>query len=295
MIKMIILWLCGGLWWLSDMVLKPKHLSCERIFRMEAKLGKFNQELYEKTWKMKFSVLSDYGYLLSCELLEPQTPTGNKTAILCHGFSHSKYGSLIYAEIFLKLGYRVIIYDHRNHGLSGKAYTSMGYYEKFDLKKVVDWCVKRFGPEVRIVTHGESMGAATVLLHLGIDTRVSCVIADCAYSDLKELLKYQSRTIYHMPLFFIPIESLITYLRAGFWYREVAPIRIVSRTDVPILFIHGKNDSYVPTSMSRQLYACKKDKKAIYLVAGAAHAESCMKNRSGYTKRVEEFLEKYIK
>lgn len=295
MIKMLILWLCGGLWWLSDLVLRPKHLSCERIFQMEAKQGKFSQEFYEKTWKVRFSVLSDFGYQLSCELLEPSTPDGNKTAILCHGFSHSKYGSLIYAEIFLKLGYRVIIYDHRNHGLSGKAYTSMGYYEKFDLKKVVDWCVKHFGPEVQIVTHGESMGAATVLMHLGIDTRVSCVIADCAYSDLKELLKHQSRTIYHMPLFLIPIESLITYLRAGFWYREVSPIQIVSRTEVPILFIHGKKDNYVPTSMARQLYACKKDKKALYLVAGAVHAQSCMKNRSGYTKRVEEFLAKYIK
>lgn len=295
MIKMLILWLCGGLWWLSDLVLKPKHLSCERIFQMEAKLGKFNQDTYEKTWKIRFSVISDFGYQLSCELLEPSTVDGNKTAILCHGFSHSKYGSLIYAEIFLKLGYRVIIYDHRNHGLSGKAYTSMGYYEKFDLKKVVDWCVKHYGPEVRIVTHGESMGAATVLMHLGIDSRVSCVIADCAYSDLKELLKHQSRTLYHMPLFLIPIESLITYLRAGFWYREVSPIQIVSRTDVPILFIHGKKDTYVPTEMSKQLYACKKNKKAIYLVAGAVHAQSCMKNRSGYTKRVEEFLRKYIK
>ncbi len=295
MLMVMILWFCIALWWMSDLILKPKHLSCELGFRMEAKLGKFSREYYEKTRKTRFSALSDFGYLLSCELLEPPTPLSNRVAILSHGFSHSKYGSLIYAEIFLQLGYRVIIYDHRNHGLSGKAYTSMGYYEKYDLKNIVDWCVNHFGPEPSIVTHGESMGAATVLLHLEIDQRVSCVIADCAYSDLKELLKHQLRTFYHVPVFLIPIESLITYLRAGFWYREVSPIKIVSRTKVPILFIHGKRDDYVPTRMSKQMYACKQGKKAIYLVAKAAHAQSCIRNRSGYTKRVEEFLAKHVK
>ncbi len=278
------------------MVLKPKYLSCDKIYEMEASQGRFHKDFYEKTRKTRFSVLSDFGYLLSCELLEPQESTPEaykKLAILCHGFSHSKYGSLIYAEIFLKLGYTVIIYDHRNHGSSGKACTSMGFYEKYDLNKIVDWCYNRFGQNLYLVTHGESMGAATVILHLGIDDRVRCVIADCAYSDLRQLLRHQLKTYYHLPLFLVPVESLITFLRAGFWYRQVSPIRIVSRTEKPILFIHGKRDGYVPTYMSKQMYACKKDKKAIYLVAGAVHARSCMQNRSGYAERIEAFLHRY--
>ncbi len=292
MVKYLFLWFAAGLWWLTDLVLKPKHLSCDKIFRMEARLGRFNREAYERTDKQKFTVLSDFGYLLSCELLEPER-AGDKLAILCHGFSHSKYGSLIYAELFLRLGYRVVIYDHRNHGLSGKAYTSMGYFEKYDLKKIVDWCCNRFGPETKMITHGESMGGATVILHSEIDSRIRCVISDCAYSDLKELLKHQLKTYYHLPKLLIPLESLITYLRAGFWYRDVSPIKVVSRIDTPILFIHGKKDCFVPATMAKQMYDCKKDKKALYLVAGAAHAQSCLKNRAGYAKRVDEFLQKY--
>ncbi|TAH66915.1 MAG: alpha/beta hydrolase [Anaerolineaceae bacterium] len=308
MLEMLLVWLGGGLWFLSSMVLHPKKLSCDRIYRMEAKSGKFNEAAYKSTKKRRFMISSDYGYYLSCEILEPEEPIDSRQctrygtwyqkqtpiAILCHGFSQGKYRSLMYAEIFLKLGFKVLIYDHRNHGLSGKAFTSMGYYEKFDLKRLVDWCYDTYGPNCSIVTHGVSMGAATVLLHLEIDKRVICTIADCAYSDLKELLKHQVKHYYHMPILLIPLESFITYLRAGFWYGEVSPIRVISKVDTPVLFIHGKRDKYVPTEMSRQMYNCKKHKKAIYLVAKAAHAQSCITNRKSYEERVSSFLKKYF-
>lgn len=309
MLKILLFWIVGGMWWLSNMVLRPKKLSCDKIYRIEAKTGKFNEIAYKNTKKRKFMITSDYGYNLSCELLQQpdgtpdgaryqhnwcQAPNPDVIAIICHGFSQGKYKSLIYAEIFLKLGFDVLIYDQRNHGLSGRAYTSMGYYEKYDLKKIVDWCCNTYGNDCKIITHGESMGAATALLHLGIDKRVICTIADCAYSDLKELLKHQIKYFYHMPLLLVYLESIVTYLRAGFWYGQVSPIDVVSKVDTPILFIHGKKDDYVPTEMSKRMYNSKKRRKALYLVAGAAHARSCVVNRKEYEKRVSEFVKKYI-
>jgi fermentation-respiration switch protein FrsA (DUF1100 family) len=280
-------------------------LSYKKGFNREVHCGKFNAEAYEKGTKKTFFIKSDFGYILSCELLNPQVESSmvteggfsqkvHKIAILCHGLGYAKYGSLKYAEIFIKLGFTVLIYDHRNHGLSGKAHTSMGFYEKYDLKKVIDWCVEQYGPDCKIVTHGESMGAATVLLHLGIDDRVDCAIADCAYSDLKQLLHHQLKTFYHLPCFLIPIESCITYLRAGFWYKAVSPIKIISQTDTPIMLIHGKIDNLVPAKMSKQMYESIKKNKAIYLVAGAKHAESYCVNKVGYEKRVEAFLNTFL-
>lgn len=308
MFKMLLVWLSGGIWFFSNMVLRPKKLSCEKIFKMEAKKGRFDETAYKRTTKERFMVSSVYGYSLSCELLEPESGSqqlesndnGGQTsvdipiAILCHGFSTGKYRSLIYAQMFLRLGFKVLIYDHRNHGLSGKAYTSMGYYEKYDLKKLVDWCYDTYGSNCRIVTHGESMGAATALLHLGIDKRVVCTIADCAYSDLKELLKHQIKRYYHMPTLLLSIESLITYLRAGFWFGQVSPISVVRGVETPILFIHGKKDKYVPTEMSEKMYQSKKDRKALYLVAGATHAGSCVTNRKGYETVLGMFIKRYL-
>jgi fermentation-respiration switch protein FrsA (DUF1100 family) len=303
MFKIFLVWLGGSIWCLSNMILHPKKLSCHKIYKIEAKRGSFDEGMYKRTRKKRFMLLSEYGYLISCELLEPEEASRSRyhirqktpIAILCHGFSQGKYRSLIYAEIFLKLGFKVLIYDHRNHGLSGRAHTSMGHYEKYDLKKLVDWCYDNYGPDCRVVTHGVSMGAATALLHLGIDKRVVCTIADCAYSDLKELLAHQIRSYYHMPTLLVPLESLITFLRAGFWYGQVSPISVVERVDTPILFIHGKRDRYVPTEMSRNMYKTKKNHKAIYLVAGATHAQSCVVNKKGYENIIKAFIDKYIR
>jgi fermentation-respiration switch protein FrsA (DUF1100 family) len=308
MLELILLSLGGFLWRLSDMVLKPRRLSYDSICKAEEKRGRFNRSRYDALRKYEFILASDFGYPLSCVMLTPDScnlrsdstlPDGKadicrRIAVLCHGFNSSKCASFIYAEMFLKMGFTVIIYDHRNHGLSGKSFTSMGYYERYDLRKVIDWCYDKFGDNIKIVTHGESMGGATVLLHLEIDDRVKCVIADCAYSDLTLLLRHQLKIFYHFPMFLIPVESMLTFLRAGFKYKQVSPIRVVRAANTPILFIHGKRDNYVPTWMSRQMYDAKKDRKAIYLVSGARHAQSFFVNRAGYRRVVEGFLSSYL-
>ena len=326
MVRFTGLWIFEWLWCLCDLLLKPRKLSYQKGYQKEADCGKLDTKAYESWTKRRFTLPSDFGYRISCELIEPKgeeegdsadtiepkweeedNPAGatepkgreklednsKKIAILCHGLGCAKYHSIKYVELFLKLGFTVLIYDHRNHGRSGRALTSMGFYEKFDLRSVLDWCCDHYGDQCRFVTHGESMGAATVLLHLGIDHRVSCAIADCSYADLKQLLKHQLKEFYHLPSFLIPVESLLTYLRAGFWYREVSPISVVAMTDTPILFIHGKIDIMVPASMSKKMYAVKRQDKALYLVAGAKHAQSYCKNKEGYQSTIRKFLSRY--
>jgi fermentation-respiration switch protein FrsA (DUF1100 family) len=294
LLRFIGIWCFELLWCLADLIIKPRMLSYEKGFQREVNCNKFDLKTYRSMEKQAFHIKSDYGYILSCELVEAPERKEKKIVILCHGLGYAKYGSIKYMEMFLRLGFSVLMYDHRNHGQSGKAFTSMGFYEKYDLKRVVDWCYGRYGDECRVITHGESMGASTVLLHLGIDDRVKCAIADCAYSDLVILLRHQLKQYYHLPCFLIPYVSCLTYLRAGFWYGEVSPIRTICGVDTPVLFIHGKRDNFVPTEMSRRMYECKKRNKAIYLVAKARHAESYCKNKDGYEKRVAEFLKTYM-
>lgn len=295
MILIVGVWMFEWLWCLSNMIVKPRMLPYGKGYQREIKCNKVDTLEYYSWDKEIFTLKSDYGYRLSCELLDGRENknSGEKIAILCHGLGYAKYSGIKYAKMFFRLGYQVIIYDHRNHGYSGKAHTSMGFYEKYDLKKLVDWCYERYGDKCTIVTHGESMGAATVLMHLGIDRRVDYAIADCAYSDLTQLLCHQLKQYYHLPCFLIPIESFLTYLRAGFWYNEVSPIQVVRHSLTPVLFIHGKIDNLVPADMTRQMYHNKKKYKAMYLVAGAKHAGSYCKNSKGYEKVVERFLNRY--
>ncbi|MBP1753905.1 MAG: hypothetical protein H6Q59_303, partial [Firmicutes bacterium] len=167
MIIIVGIWMIEWLWCLSNLIVKPRMLPYGKGYQREVRCNKVNSEEYYSWDKEIFTLKSNYGYLLSCERLDgrdsiakEKSENKKKIAILCHGLGYAKYSGIKYATMFFRLGYQIIIYDHRNHGYSGKAHTSMGYYERYDLKRIVDWCMDRYGTDCEIITHGESMGAA---------------------------------------------------------------------------------------------------------------------------------------
>lgn len=285
-------------WLLTNIILKPKTWPSEHIYNDEVSRKRLDEEFYNYIEKEEFQVASKYGYDLKGIILsneETNKPENSqKVAVLCHGYTWGKEGAIVYAQMLMELGFTAVIYDHRNHGASGKAYTTMGYYEKFDLKTIIDYCFERFGDDIKIITHGESMGAATVLCHLAIDNRVTCAISDCGYSDLRELQKYQLKTFYHLPAgVFMPIANIILKLRAGFWIKEVSPKVGAINSETPILFIHGEEDDYVPTYMSQNMYDARTGIKELYICKEAKHAESCVVDPIRYRQVIIKFLDKY--
>lgn len=266
----LIIMICS--WLVSNILLKPKKRLREKLFQREIDNGRLMEDLYQSWSKKDFTIRSRYGYNLSCQMINNEISEKQyeqaygkiRFAIICHGFSCDKSSSMMYAELFLKRGITVIAYDQRNHGLSGSALTSMGYYEKFDLQTIVDWCFEKYGTNISIVTHGEAMGAATVLTHLAIDGRVRCAISDCSFSNLKQVVNYQLKNYYHIPKIpFLPIARLLIKMRADFWIEDVVPIDGVIQSNAPILFIHGQEDKYIPSSMSKEMYDEKADKKEL--------------------------------
>lgn len=301
-IIILIIAVIAGSWVLSNVLLKPRVIKYDKLYQREIQEGRLTEKVYQGWSKKDFIIKSRYGYDLSCQMINDEISsrqfespnTKLRIAIICHGYTCGKYSSMMYAELFLKRGITVLTYDHRNHGLSGKAHTSMGYYEKFDLQTVIDWCFETYGTNISIVAHGESMGAATVLSHLAIDGRIRCVIADCSYSDLRKQVKHLLKYRYHIPKFpFLYLARFIIRLRAGFWIDDVVPIDGAVRSNAPILFIHGLEDNFVPCSMSKEMYDAKPDRKELYLAPNARHAESCQKNREEYGQFVNDFLDKY--
>jgi fermentation-respiration switch protein FrsA (DUF1100 family) len=194
-------------------------------------------------------------------------------------------------DMFLKRGFAVFIYDHRNHGLSGGKNTSFGYYEKFDLKKCTDWLFDKLGKDIIVGLHGESMGAGTVLQNIAIDQRIKFCIDDCGYSDAQDLFKHRLEKDYNiknLPL--IKLSSKLSKIRAGWNFKDVSPITTLPKIEIPILFIHGEEDDYVPTFMCNQMYSVKKGYKDIYIATGAGHAEAYWKNKDEYEKKIDGFL-----
>jgi fermentation-respiration switch protein FrsA (DUF1100 family) len=277
-------------YYFTKVSLLPTNTAYEETFKIEVEKGLIDEIKFKSMKKEEVYIKSDYGYNLSGYWI--RNNNANRTMIICHGYTYSLYGSVKYMDMFLKRGYNILIYNHRYHGTSGGDNCSLGYYEKMDLKFCVDWVKARLGEESIIGTHGESMGAATALMHAAIDDRISFVIADCPFESVYEQFKHRLKIEYKLPAVpFLNFSNLFTKLRINTFYKDIAPIRVIDKIKQPVLFIHGDQDQYIPPSHSEHMFALKDGPKALYLAKGADHAEAFATDKELYVKTVYSFLD----
>ncbi len=284
------------------MVFDPGRMGYEEALAMEVEKGNVELHANGMLERESYTVGSPQGYQLRCEnysspVVIAATKRGEqrRAIVLTHGHSFNRAGSLKYVPMFLGHGYEVIVYDHRACGDSGGRYTTMGVREADDLGAVVADVRRRLGDSCFVGLHGESMGAATAILRAATDQSLGFVIADCSFSDLHKLLAIRLKASYHLPPFpLLNIAEIVARLIAGFSFRQASPVNALRKADgapqVPMLFIHGEADDYVPASMALELQAAKKGIAELYLVKGAAHALSFDTDRTAYAARVGQFL-----
>lgn len=268
----------------------PKVMRYEETYHRMVREGKIDPVEFDAWTKEEITIRSPFGYNLHGFYFPMEG--ARKTIVIVHGITWSLFGSVPYMAIFRKRGYNVLIYDQRTHGLSGGENCTFGLFEKYDLKTVVDYALARLGPGGIVGTHGESLGAATVLQHAGIDPRLSFAIADCPYSDLYPLFAYRLKMEYHLPAFpLLDVASQICYRMCGMKFSEVRPIEAVRNLETPVMFCHGVEDDYIPPQMSVDMQqARRKGLTRLYLAPNARHAQAYWNNREEYDQKVGQFL-----
>lgn len=286
----VLLAFLGASAYLARVALYPKVTQYEETYRREVEAGKIVPEEFDSWTKEEISIRSPYGYALHGFYFP--LPGAQKTVVLVHGITWSLFGSVKYMPIFRRRGFNILIYDQRTHGRSGGSTCTFGFYEKYDLKAVIDWALARLGPGGQVGTHGESLGGATVLQHAGIDPRLSFVVADCPYSDLYAQLAYRLRVEYHLPAFpLLEGASLVSYWITRMRFREVRPLEAIRGVATPMLFCHGAEDNYILPQMSIDMAQAKQNGLArLYLAPHARHAEAYWNNRAEYDQQVGDFL-----
>lgn len=277
-----------------DIVMKAKRKTFERIQGQEP-YDQRGFEAYENLWDRHEFVLPVEGAEISGEyILNPDAPVGRKkVAIICHGHTVMRASDLKYAWMFYRLGYQIIIFDERYFGKSTGKYCTLGMMESKDIGALERFAREVFGEDAFIALHGESMGAASALLSLDYETP-DLVIADCPFRTTREQLDGVARKrigIFRIPALFFG--RFIGLARAGYDYTKINPCEAVKKADVPICFIHGLADSYIPCEHSQKMYAdCKNPLSELHLVPEAEHALSVAVDFEGYVKRIENFVRK---
>ena len=138
------------------------------------------------------------------------------------------------------------------------------------------------------------MGSATVMLLCGTELpqNVKGAVADCGYTSVRDEFAYHLHKM-HVPRFpVIETVDLWTKCFAGYRFVDVRPIDAVRRAKLPMLFIHGEADDFVPTEMVYDLYEACGSEKYLLTVPGAGHSESYQKNSALYEDAFGAFLER---
>ncbi|MCJ8012867.1 alpha/beta hydrolase [Paenibacillus sp. KQZ6P-2] len=236
------------------------------------------------------------GLTLSGYYIPAEQPS-YRTVILVHGYSSQGKEMGAFAKLYHGMGFHVLMPDNRGHGQSGGSYIGFGWPDRQDIMQWIHYILAKSGPRMQIVLHGVSMGGATVLSTSGehLPEQVKCIVSDCAYTSVKDILTYQLKQMYKLPPFpLLPATSLVCKLRAGYFFGEGSALKQVAKTHLPILFIHGDQDTFVPYEMVHRLFAVAAGEKELYVVPGAVHANAYFMDKQEYKDRISRFLGRYL-
>lgn len=224
------------------------------------------------------------------------TQNSNKWAIVVHGYGGSGKLMSDKSKYFYDMGYNVLIPDLRGHGKSEGDYIGMGWKDRLDIISWINFIIKE-NPNAEIVLHGTSMGAATVLMTSGenLPSNVKAIVADCAYTSAWDEFSYQLETYLKVPSYYIlNVTNMVTKLKAGYSLKEASALESVKKATVPILFIHGDKDKFVPYSMMDKLYDATSSPKEKLTIDGGEHANSDLVSPFLYWLTLEDFLNQYV-
>lgn len=224
------------------------------------------------------------------------TQNSNKWAIVVHGYGGSGKLMSDKSKYFYDMGYNVLIPDLRGHGKSEGDYIGMGWKDRLDIISWINFIIKE-NPNAEIVLHGTSMGAATVLMTSGenLPSNVKAIVADCAYTSAWDEFSYQLETYLKVPSSYIlNVTNMVTKLKAGYSLKEASALECVKKATVPILYIHGDKDKFVPYSMMDKLYDATISPKEKLTIEGGEHANSDLVSPFLYWLTVEDFLNQYV-
>lgn len=221
--------------------------------------------------------------------------SGTKRVVICfHGYTSRALQDFTgLTDYYFRNGYAMLHVDARAHGESEGKYVGFGYPDSKDALQWISRVIEKCGEDIEIILHGISMGATTALMTSGLElpSQVKGIISDCAFTSPKEVFTHVLNTMYHLPAFpVIQAADVINKKLAGYGMDDGNAKREVEKAKVPILFIHGSKDTFVPAEMCKELYNHCASPKKMLIVEGAAHGESYFKNMEAYESALDEFL-----
>lgn len=219
--------------------------------------------------------------------LKPQKPQG--TVLVCHGVGANHADIEVIHQTLFAIGYQVLAFDFRGHGLSDGHTITYGWNERLDVLGAYDACLHRSDVDPqRLFALGVSMGGASLLLSLPKMPQVRAAVIDSAFSDLHAMLDHQFRVVPSVgraPLKFLA--RLFAWLETGGDINQISPINVIPTIRIPLLIIHGTDDRVIPVDHGRRLAAAAGPNVTLHLEPDTPHIGTALLNPLSYRLLVE--------
>lgn len=240
-------------------------------------------------------ITGEDGYKLhACYAPAANPAEAQGTAIVVHGYTDNHFVFLylvrMYRDIF---NYNVLFPDLQYHGYSEGDEVQMGWKDRLDVLKWIEVAHEKFNDNF-MVLHGVSMGAATVMMTSGepLPEYVKCFVEDCGYSSVRNQFRKNLKDMSPLlPTAILTSASIVAGKEFGWRFEDADCMKQLAKSTLPMLFIHGDADDFVPFGHLQQNYdAKKKGYKEMYVCHGAVHANSYQKDPETYIFKVSNFL-----
>lgn len=266
-----------------------------RVVNQEDDFFKASYEWYQKVPKEDIQVTSYDNLKLKGVFIPSIDETSTNLAIIVHGYHACSDDMIIIAKLYSELGFKVMLINQRGHHGSEGSFVTFGYYEKYDLKKWIQYALRTYSATDDILLHGVSMGAATILMStsLSLPKNVKYIVADSGFSHLTKM--YLSTLKPKILKIILPGLSLLTYLKHRFFLGQVNPLKAIKHSKIPLVIIHGEEDEMVPFKMGQDLYeASTAPYKDFYPVPDCLHGVGYIKDKNGIDNFMRNNLIKYF-
>lgn len=220
-----------------------------------------------------------------------------RVIVAMHGWRSSwsqDFGSI--ADFWHDNNCSVLYAEQRGQNNSGGEYMGFGLLERYDCLDWIKWVNERTGGQLPIYLGGVSMGATTILMASGLELpdNVHGIVADSGFTSPHEIWKHVMNKNLHLSYgLHSAIANDMCKRKINMGAKEYSTVEAMKKCTIPVMFVHGTDDHFVPIEMTYENYKACAAPKRLFVVPGADHAMNYYYNKNGYEKAVKDFWEEF--
>lgn len=282
-------------WYLSNLILFPESSHAATQSWIAQEWGTTYEEIMAKLPEPQDFTIHSFDNTELKGKYFARTDTATCVVIAAHGWTSTWAGMLKYVPALADCSCDLVMYDHRGHGTSEKAFPTGSINESKDLLAVTEWVQQERGfTDEQIGWLGASWGGAAALKAGATQKKVGFIIADAAFQDWHSAIFERATRDYGAwtNLISSGVMEVVNW-RTGIDYRQASPLATADKISEPVLLIHSKMDASTDSQQSVNI-AKKLNAQSVFhhLTWGGDHTQDVLIHQEKFRAVVKEFLKK---